>query len=66
MGWTRQRWLNLLQKKEVKKDEDFFKMGLDFADFATQFFDDFFSFCGVDLQSEQLSGCSELQLHHSF
>ena len=67
MGWTRQQRLNILQKKKVtKKDANFFKMGLDFADFATQFFDNFFGFCGVNLQGEKLSGGSKLQFHHSF
>jgi len=53
------------EKKATNKDVNFEKY-LDFADFATQFFDNFFGFCGVNLQGEQLSGGSKLQLHHSF
>ena len=32
MGWTRQQWFNLLPKEKI--DANFFKMYLDFADFA--------------------------------
>lgn len=49
--------------KESKKDAIFFKMYLYLADFASQFFDDFFSCGWFNFQGVKGFGSSEFQFH---